>query len=400
MRADLHGLRILDFSPTIGALATSALADLGAEVVHVGRPTRGGPLEPVGRGKRSIALDLKSEAGLAVALELAAMADVVVEGFRPGVAERLGIGYTALSAQHPELVYCSLTGYGQEGPYASWAGHDLNYQGLAGHVQFEADGRPRMPSGPWADRAAGFNLQIAILAGVVARQLHGVGQWIDVAIADSVLTLPLAEQYSIDGVGRMPTGAMSGSSLPRTPMIDGQYCWYGLYDCADGLWLSIACLEPQFWRGLCRLLGRAEWEPRQFAPAAEQAAMREEITALLRSRPRQAWLDELTGEVDLPVAPVLHPEELPMDPHLVHRDAVWQTQLPGGQPMLQIARPLRSAGFDEEAPSRTMTVVGMDTREVLRELGRTEVEIEELLAAGSAQQTQFPAAHRHMSTES
>ncbi len=388
--ADLHGVTILDFSPTVGALATSALADLGAAVIHVGRPLRAGPLEPVGRGKRSIALDLKSPAGREVALELARSADVVVEGFRPGVADRLGIGYAALSAEHPELVYCSLTGYGQSGPYAAWAGHDLNYQGVSGHVQFEADGRPVMPSGPWADRAAGFNLQIAILAGLVGRHLHGVGQWIDVAMADSTMTIPLDEQYSVPGVGRMPTGAMSGSSLPRTPMIDGQYCWYGMYECADGDWLSIACLEPQFWRRLCRHLGRPEWEPDQFAPAARQDEFRRHLAELFRTRPRSHWLAELTGEADLPVAPVLRPDEVLGDPHVAQRGALVPATLPGGQPMLQVASPLRSAALPPEPSQPAMVVSGMHTREILADLGRTSAEIDALLDSGAAQQNAFP----------
>jgi crotonobetainyl-CoA:carnitine CoA-transferase CaiB-like acyl-CoA transferase len=400
MTADLRGVRILDFSPTIGVLATSALADLGADVVHVGRPGGGGTLEPVGRGKRSIALNLKSAGGREIALDLARTADVVVEGYRPGVADRLGIGYAALSAEHPTLVYCSLSGYGQNGPYASWAGHDLNYQGVSGHVQFGTDGRPEMPSGPWADRAAGFNLQIAILAGLLARHLHGVGQWIDVAMVASTITIPLAEQYAVPGVGRMPTGAMSGSSLPRTPMIDGQYCWYGMYECADGEWLSIACLEPQFWRRLCERFGRRDWEPDQFAPGVRQEELRRELAAAFHTRSRPEWLAELAVDVDLPVAPVLRPEELTRDPHLAYTGAVVHTVLPGGQRMLQAASPLRSASLPRETSQPAMVVSGMHTREILSELGRTVTQIDELLSTGAAQENAFPKSMRTDGCES
>jgi len=386
--ADLAGVRILDFSPTIGALATSALADMGAEVIHVGRPPRGSRLEPVGRNKRSIAVDLKSDAGRDIAHELASRADVVVEGFRPGVAERLGIDAPSLRALNPSLVYCSLSGYGQDGPYARWAGHDLNYQGVAGSVAFDVERRPEMPSGPWSDRTAGFLLQIAVLRGLFAREYHGVAEDYDVALVDATATVPLDQQYGVAGVGRMPTGAMSGSSLPKTEMIRGDYCWYAMYRCADDEWISIACLEPQFWARLCHAIGRSEWIPAQF-DMEQQEEMRAELAALFDTKRRDLWLAELIG-ADLPVAPVHRIDQVAADPHLSHRQSFVCTRLPGGQPMLQVGLPMRS--HHDIDIWRSMTVVGMDTIEVLAELGRSDADIASLLATGVAESVTFPGA--------
>lgn len=386
---DLAGIRILDFSPTVGGLATSALADMGAAVIHVGRPTPGGVLESVGRNKRSIALNLKSPDGRRVAHALAARADVVIEGFRPGVAARLGIDAKSIHALNPSAVYCSLSGYGQDGPYSAWAGHDLNYQGVAGSVPFDEDGRPEMPDGPWSDRAAGFNLQIAVLRGLVARELHGVAPVYDVALVDATATIDLAQQYSVEGVGRMPTGGLSGSSLPKTPMIRGDYCWYGFYRCADGHWLSIACLEPQFWAGLCAVAGHEEWSRAQFDMSA-QPAMRDALEAMFASQPRDYWLARLTSDSDLPVAPVHRPDEAALDPHLTHRGVFIDVVLPGGQPMRQLASPSRGSRTD--AVWRSMTVGGMDSVDLLNELGWRGADIERLLAAGVVQQTEFPAS--------
>lgn len=386
---DLSGIRIVDFSPTVGALATSALADMGADVVHVGRPPGGGNAEPVGRNKRSIALDLKDPRGREIAHALVRGADAVVEGFRPGVAARLGIGYDNLRAINEGIVYCSLSGFGQTGPYRAWPGHDLNYQGVAGSVEFDADGRPVMPSGPWSDRAAGYHLQIAILRGLLARERTGRGRYFDVALVDATATIPLAEQYCVAGVGRMPTGGMSGSSLPKTPMIRGDYCWYGMYECADGRWLSLGCLEPRFWLGLCGAIGHPEWEPWQF-DEARQPEMRAALSEWLRTRDRGDWLELLAVEHDLPVAPVHRAEEAASDAHLRHRGSFVDAALPNGRIMRQIGSPFR--GADETRIWRPMTVSGMDTTEVLTELGWDAALIARLEADGVVRQTRFPAA--------
>lgn len=365
---------------------------MGATVIHVGRPSHGRMLEPVGRNKRSIAVDLKTDAGRKIAHALVAGADVVVEGFRPGVAVRLAIDYDTLRKRNPKLVYCSLSGYGQDGPYAMWAGHDLNYQGVAGSIQFDEDGAPLMPSGPWSDRAAGYNLQIAILRGLVARQIHGEGRYFDVALVDATLTIPLEAQYSVQGVGRMPTGGMSGSSLPQTAMIAGGYCWYAMYECADARWLSVGCLEPQFWQGLCLIAGREDWIDRQFAERSEQEVMRRTLARMFASKARERWVQSLAGTADLPIAPVNSADEVASDPHLASRGSVLRTILPGDQEMVQVGAPMRTSTDIEVW--RGMTVTGMDTVPILEELGWSADAVEELLADGVVEATSFPGSSR------
>jgi alpha-methylacyl-CoA racemase len=301
--APLEGLAVLDLTRLLpGAFCTLLLADLGADVVKVeepgiGDPTRllGAPFEALNRNKRSVALDLKDREGRESFLALAAGADVVLEGFRPGVADRLGIGYGALRAANPRIVHCALSGYGQEGPLAGRAGHDLNYLALTGVLALNgpADGPPVPPGGQIADRAGALLAAVGILAALRERDRSGEGQSVDVSLAHAALS--------------WLTATVASDPRPRRGRLrlHGGAACYGVYPCADGC-VSLAALEPKFWQAWCAGVGRPDLVDHAFDPPG--SAAHAEVAALLASRTRADW-EAFAAEVDCCLEPVLEPEE-------------------------------------------------------------------------------------------
>jgi len=268
----LDGLRVLDLSRLLpGPFATQLLADFGADVVKVKEPGRGDYLRgfaPIERGesvfflnlnrnKRSIALDLKSAGGRDVLLTLAKESDVLVESFRPGVLERFGLGEEVLRQRNPRLIYCSVTGYGRQGPLASCAGHDVNYLGLAGALSLLRDGagRPVIPGFQIVDLGGGaLNACLGILLALLARERTGAGQAVDAAMVDGVAPW-LVYRWAFQGHGGDGEG----------PRQSGEYPCYAVCQAADGGYLAVEALEPVFWERLCRHLCRPEWVPLQFS---------------------------------------------------------------------------------------------------------------------------------------
>jgi alpha-methylacyl-CoA racemase len=378
----LEGVRVLDFS-TVGPAARCSriLADYGADVVKIGAPPRAGgvQIEPpfyaysAHRGLRRARIDLKAPEGRDAFLRLAAGADVVIESFRPGVAARLGIGYADLRAVNERIVYCSTSGYGQDGPRAGWAGHDLNYLAVAGFLDCSgrrADGGPPIPGATLADGAGGgMHAAIAILAALLRRQHTGCGEYLDVAVADGVLWLMSlhVDQY-------LATGEEPG---PGHDILTGRYACYDLYPARDGRWLSVAAIEPAFFANLCRGLGCEEWIPYQ-TDDARQEEIRAAFRAAFRSRDRDAWVEVLAA-ADTCVAPVQTIAEASRDPQLAHRGAFGEARHPGHGRFRQVAPLL--AGQDRAAgavpdPART------DTAALLREAGLGAREIDELSSEG------------------
>ncbi len=302
----LDGIRVLDLTRLLpGAVATQILRDYGAEVVKVEPPGSGdyarsllsgggsNPMfEATNRGKKSVVLDLKSEAGREALLRMSESADVLVEGFRPGVMERLQLGWDVLHARNPRLIFATLTGYGQGGAYRDLAGHDLNYLALAGVLDLigAKDGPPAIPGVQIADIAGGsLQAVIGILLALHARQRTGEGQRVDVSMKDglaALLTIPLA-------LGSRPRG---------DDTLSGRYACYNLYRCSDGRWLTVAALEGRFWRNLCEALGVEELVAGQFAPAQDEA--KQKLAAIFATRPAAVWFEQL-GPKDCCVAPVL-----------------------------------------------------------------------------------------------
>ena len=361
--------------------ACMVLADLGAEVIRVDRipaQAAGGVLgallahdTPLDRGRRSLAVDLRKPAGVAAVLDLAATADVLVEGFRPGVAERLGIGPAACLPRNPRLVYGRMTGWGQDGPLARAAGHDLNYIALTGalHAMGEA-GRPPMPPlnlvGDYG--GGGMLLALGVVAALLERATSGKGQVVDAAMVDGAALL-MAPIYALRAKG-------GWQDEREANLLDGGAPFYACYACADGRYVSVAAIEPQFYALLLTTLdiapagAAAQWD------RAAWPSLRERLTARFLTRPRQAWCDLLEG-TDACFAPVLSMSEAPQHPHMVARGSF---ALLDGVP-----HPAAAPRFSRSVatPPPPAPQVGADTAAILTELGYDGETIARLLADGS-----------------
>ncbi|MYB86822.1 MAG: CoA transferase, partial [Acidimicrobiaceae bacterium] len=305
--AALAGVRVIDLAPVgPAARATRLLADYGADVIKVGPVPRHATVAVVPppyaysgyRGMRRALFDLKSDEGRDAFLALTRDADVVVESFRPGVADRLGISYEAVRAVNQRVIYCSTSGYGQTGPRRHWAGHDLNYLSVSGYVHCsgrDADGIPALPGATVADIAAGgMHAAMAMLAALLRRDQTGRGEYLDVSVADGAIGM-----MSLYADEHLATGAEPG---PGHYILTGRYACYGVYACADGRYLSVAAIEHAFWANLCRELGLERYIDAQTDDAA-QDEIRTAIAAVLASAERDEWVQRL-GPADCCVAPV------------------------------------------------------------------------------------------------
>lgn len=418
---DLDGVRVLDLTQLLpGPYGSQLLADMGATVLKVEPPT-GDPARHVGAdegwaghvfstvnsNKQSIAIDLKSDAGQAAFYDLVREADVVFEQFRPGVVERLGIDYETLTDYREDIVYCSLTGYGQDGPDSGRAGHDLNYVGVTGlldmtrppassetagtaeHATGEAataddgsgtaehgDSEPApTPLGyPVADMSGGLMAVTGILGALLERELGGGGTHLDVSMTDAVLSYGQVELAMADN-GLDPRSG-------QTPMT-GSLPWYDVYETADGHYLTLAALEPRFFRSFCEAVDRPDlFESHLTRDEEERDHLRTELAALFATRSRAEWLDRL-GD-DTMVAPVNTPAEALADPHLAGRDSFVETGAGHRRVRLPI-RELTGAADDSGSPADSGSVpdLGEHTDEILTECGYDTAEIEQLREAGA-----------------
>lgn len=326
----LSGLRILDLSWLLpGPFASLLLAELGAEVIKVERPQTGDYLrdilpsmfEIVNRGKRSIVIDLKDPESLPAFHRLVSSADVVIEGFRPGVADRLGVGYQALSAVKPDLIYLSISGYGQTGPYAGLPGHDVNYLAIAGALSVPASWNepPRRSGLPVADLASSMYAALNIVAAVRGRDRSGRGCHIDLAIAEAALHW---SQTRFAGVG-----ADAPSWHHVHPAND-------VFETQDARGLSIALIEKKFFHNFCVAAGRSDLIDR-FGSIIEEIshhpdeamALKSELSRVIRSRGLAEWTQVL-AEADVPFAPVNRPADIADDPHFAARGVSGRTSIP------------------------------------------------------------------------
>ncbi|PSP96325.1 CoA transferase [Halobacteriales archaeon QS_9_68_42] len=379
----LDGVRVLDLTRLLpGPYATQLLADAGADVVkiedtgagdyarHTPPATEAGVgavFDAVNRGKRSVAIDLKSEAGQEAFYELVEAADVVIEGFRPGVTERLGVDYETLTDHCEDLVYCSLTGYGQQGPYADRAGHDLNYIGLAGLLGMTRRSKeeaPRMPGYQVADMAGGLLAAFSVCSALLSRELGNTGgEYLDVALTDAVVSFAQPVAYE----------ALAGDPpRPGETPLTGEFPWYDIYEAADGRYVTLGALEPQFWTAFCEAVDRPDLAGKHMTgDPAEREALREELSDIFSTRTRDEWIETM-ADVDAAVDGVYTPEEAFEHPQIAARGYVERSD--EGAP--RVGLPLCGSEMPEgggEPPGH-----GEHTDEVLVAAGIERSEIERL----------------------
>ena len=406
----LSDVRVLDLTRLLpGGFCSLLLADLGADVVKLedtgmgdyvrwapplygsdaeqGLGTRSALYLALNRGKRSIRVDLKSDGGRESFLRLAREYDVVLEGYRPGVLDKLGCGYGALREANPRLVYCAITGYGQTGPNTQRAGHDMNYLGLTGLLGMtgEPQGRPIQSAGQIADLGGGALMAaFGVLAALRERERSGEGQLVDVSMTDGGLAWlgMVAAAFLCDG--RVPgrgDGQLNGGLL----------CYYP-YEASDG-WVTCGALEPKFWRAFCEGVGREDLIEAQFqAPGSD--AWRD-VADVFRSRTRDEWA-AFNDEHDAMIEPVLGLDEALASKLVREREMVVELEQPGLGPVRLLGLPIKLSRTPGD-PTRPAPALGEHTEEVLREAGFDADEVASLFESGAvAGPSQAVAAGRFM----
>lgn len=373
MALPLEGTRILCMAEQLpGPYCSMLLGDLGAEVILIERPGRGDParmlphfLSVIGRNKKSVTIDLKSEKGREICHRLVERADVFLEGFRPGVMKRLGLDYERIKMIKPDIIYCSISGYGQDGPYLNLPAHDITYQGIAGMLSsyIERGDFPERHSVPIADLSSAMFAVIGILAAVIARDRQGIGQFVDVSMTDGLVS------WMSTALGIfLNTGI--GAPMEREPA-------YGVFQTRDKSYLTLSIAhEDHFWRNLCHALGKGELSE---MPREERYQRRGEIISMLREifkeKTRAQWL-KLLSEADVPCGPVYTIEEVVSDPQILHRGMI--VEVAG---IKQVAHPIKFS----QTPAQVRMLqpeLGEHTEEILSSLGYSAQEMEELRNQG------------------
>ncbi|WP_455285736.1 CaiB/BaiF CoA transferase family protein [[Eubacterium] cellulosolvens] len=385
----LDGLRILDLSRLMpGPLCTMILGDLGADVIKVEQPkigdyARSAPpfIGDIGaaflmlnRNKRSITLDLKNPEAQEVVHKLAGRSDILLESFRPGVTERLGVGYPTISKINQRIIYCSISGYGRTGPYRDLVGHDLTYTAYSGAIGATGPkgGAPVIPAIQVADIQGGMYATIAILAALCRRGKTGKGEFIDISLTDAAVAsmiMPLSFHFAGESTQR-------GESF-----LSGGAPFYNVYETADRKFISVAALEPKFWLELCKMLGLEEYQGKQLASEQEAQRIREDLAALFRQKNRDEWVKTL-NERDIPCAPVYDVGEVPADPHVRSREMIFQMETQAFGKLNQLATPIRTShgALSVRSPPPKL---GEHTLAILQELGYSTKDVERLEAEGA-----------------
>ncbi len=391
----LEGIKILDLSRLApGPFCSMMLGDLGADVLLVEAPSDGKLASPIGggrsvdqqqlaaynmmsRNKRSIVLNLREQEAREIFYKLADTADVVLEGFRPGVVKRLGVDYDTLKERNSRLVYCSLSGFGQTGPYSQLVGHDINYISVGGALGMIGwpGTPPAIPMNIIADFAAGgMHAAYGILAALMARERTGRGQYVDIAMSDGVLYLLASMVGNVLMGGASPT--RGGTAL------NGSVPFYNVYQCSDGGWISVGSLEPHFFVNLCKAMGREDFIPHQW-----DASKREEIAAHFKARfatkTRDEWF-EILKQTDICVGPVYSLEEALRDPHNIAREMVIEVDHPTLGKVKQVGIGTKLSDTPGKVRS-TAPVAGQHTDDVLASIGFDAAAVASLKERGVVQ---------------
>ncbi len=382
----LAGLTVVDLSRLLpGPYCSMMLADLGADVIKVEEPGRGDYLRDfppkankegamylaINRNKKSLTLNLKTEQGREILFELVRKADVLLEGYRPGVMKKLGLGYSVLEEVNPRLVYCSISGYGQDGPLEQRAGHDINYLALAGILGFTGTGEgvPSIPGIQVADVGGGaMPAVISILAALMARGKTGEGQYIDVAMLDGAVSWlnMFAGKYFVDGENPVPGSTMLNGGIP---------C-YNVYRTKDRRYMALGALEPRFWTAFCHAVERQDLLDRQFDIGARGHEVFNQLEDIFVGKTMDEWV-EFFKDIDCCCEPVNNFTEVFEHPHVKHRNLISEMDHPTEGKIRQIAFPAKlskTPGTIRSAPP----ALGQHTEEVLAGLGYTNEEIKKL----------------------
>jgi crotonobetainyl-CoA:carnitine CoA-transferase CaiB-like acyl-CoA transferase len=380
----LTGQKMLDLSRLLpGPYGSLLLADLGMEVLKVEDLAMGdyirkmGPIRKedsafflaVNRNKKSMTLNLKVKEGKAIFFKLLDTYDIILESFRPGVMDRLGLGYAELKKRNPRVILCSISGYGQNGPYRERSGHDINYIGIGGVLELIGDknGAPVVPGIQVADLGAGGMMSaIAILAAVIHRQKTGEGQYMDISMLDGVISwLSMhAGKYLMDG------------ELPERGkmLLTGRYACYRVYQTKDGRYMSLGALEPKFWENFCEAVGHMDLIDKQFAEEEVQLHVTEEIQKVFKTRTQKEWVEFFKG-VDACCEPILNFKEVFQHPQVIHRQMVVEWVHPVEEKIRQVGNPIKSSQFNFEIRTPAPGL-GEHTIAVLKEIGYSEKEIQ------------------------
>jgi len=387
--ASLDGLHVLDLSRLLpGPLCTMILGDLGADVVKVEQPEigdyarfappligdTGSAFLMLNRNKRSITLNLKNAEAKEILHKLATKADVFVESYQPGVAERLGVGYPAIRKVNEHIIYCSISGYGQTGPYRDLVGHDLNYAAYSGAIGATGlkGGPPVIPAIQISDIQSAIYAAVAITAALYRREKTGEAEFIDVSLMDTAVAsmiMPLSFLFA-------------GASTERgESFLSGGAPFYNVYETKDRRFISIASLEPKFWVELCNALGVEEYQDQQIVSAEVSQQIRADLAEKFREKKRDEWV-KILNEREIPCAPVYDLSEVPADPQVRARKMIFEMETEAFGKLNQLATPIRISHnplIVRSGPPK----LGQHTLEILRGLGYSTKDVERLKTEGA-----------------
>jgi crotonobetainyl-CoA:carnitine CoA-transferase CaiB-like acyl-CoA transferase len=374
----LEGIRVLDLTRLLpGPYCSLLLADYGADVIKVEDPKSGDYArwyEPkvtddqsamfisLNRNKRSITLDLKDEKDKEAFVSLIKTADVLIESFRPGVMDRLGLGFEELKVHNPKLIFCAITGYGQSGPYAKEAGHDLNFLSYSGllHLQGAPNEKPLIPSVQIGDIGGGALMAaVGILLAIIDAKKSNRGQFVDISMLDGALSW----MHTI-----LPNYWTSGEMPNRGELtLNGGKACYEIYRTKDNRYISVGALEYKFWKNFCKVIGKEELIEQLDEPLEQQRLMKQEVQAAIHQKTLAEWLELFEG-IDACVSPVLTPEELADHPQIKHRQMVEDITHPEVGVIKQIGNPIKLSNSTVRT-RRHAPILGEHTKEILKELG-------------------------------